>query len=128
MNKVKPQEYLSKRGIKIFNEILSCINATILQSTDSFVLSVLANNFDLHHEMAAYLNENGVSQQTKTGYSQVRAEYTVYQKTGEYIAKHSGLFGLTPLDQRKIKDMVKEPELENPLTKLQKMMDISRKQ
>ena len=105
MDKLKPQEYLSKRGVKIFNEILSCINTSVLQSTDSFGLSVLANNFDLHHETAVYLNKNGISQNTKTGYSAVRAEFTVYQKTGEYIAKHSGMFGLNPEAREKLKNV-----------------------
>lgn len=103
--KIQPQDYLTKRGKEIFNDILSCIDEKVLQSTDSFGLSVLANNFDLHHEMAEYLNQNGVSQTTKTNYSQVRAEFTVYQKTADYISKNSSQFGLTPDSRQKLKEL-----------------------
>ena len=105
MKKLEPQSYLTERGKEIFNDILECIDSKILQSTDSFGLSVLANNFDLHHEMADFLNKNGVAQITSTKYSQVRAEYTVFQKTADYISKNSGQFGLTPDSREKLKEL-----------------------
>jgi P27 family predicted phage terminase small subunit len=105
MKNIEPQSYLTERGVQIFNSILSCIDERVLQSTDSFGLSVLANNYDLHHTMAEFLNENGVAQVTSTKYSQVRAEYTVFQKTAEYISKNSGAFGLTPEAREKLKEV-----------------------
>lgn len=110
MKKLEPQSYLTDRGKEIFNDILSCIDERVLQSTDSFGLSVLANNFDLHHEMADFLNKEGVSQVTKTNYSQVRAEFTVYQKTADYISKNAGQFGLNPDSRQKLKELWSKKE------------------
>jgi len=105
MKNITPQEYLTKRGKLIFNQIIECIDERVLQSTDSFGLSVLAQNFDMHHDMADFLNKNGVAQRTSTNYSQVRAEFTVFQKTADYISKNSGKYGLSPEDREKLKEV-----------------------
>lgn len=119
MKKITPQEYLTERGKLIFNQIIECIDERVLQSTDSFGLSVLAQNFDMHHEMAQFLNENGVAQVTSTNYSQVRAEFTVFQKTADYISKNSGKYGLSPEDREKLKEVwAKKEKKQSALDKL----------
>lgn len=44
----------------------------------------------------------GYTQRTKTGYSQVRAEYTVMAKAHEMIIKLGEKLGVTPADRAKI--------------------------
>lgn len=107
---MKPQSYLTDRGQQIFYEIVACIDEKVLQDTDSFGLSVLANNYDLHHTMAEYINDKGVTQVTKTDYSQVKAEYTVYQKTAEYISKNADSFGLNPAARERLKEVWSKKE------------------
>lgn len=94
---MKPQEYLSDRAKEIFEDILSNIpNKNILISTDSYELSVLASNFASYEENMIILNTDGGTQKTQSGYSQVRAEWTIANKNADYIAKHSDKFGLSP--------------------------------
>ncbi len=114
MKKLEPQSYLTKRGVEIFHTILECIDKKILQSTDSFFISFIANNWDLNHIMAEFLNTNGVSQVTSTNYSQVRAEYTVYKNTGEVLAKNLDKIGMTPDARAKFESLWAKKEKKKP--------------
>ena len=44
----------------------------------------------------------GYTQKTQSGYSQVRAEYTIMVKAQEMIMKLGACFGITPADRAKI--------------------------
>lgn len=44
----------------------------------------------------------GYTQKTQSGYSQVRAEYTIMVKSQEMIMKLGACFGITPADRAKI--------------------------
>lgn len=103
---MKPQQYLTPEGKEIFNFILKHHLKDIqVMEADTYMLSALANAYDLH-ERAGYIMNNtdsGFCQQTKNNYSQVRAEFTVWQKTLEMINKLSPNFGLGPASREKIK-------------------------
>ena len=99
---MKGQKYLTKEGQKIFNEIAKHLESAGVLEIDSFKLSALANAFDLHAKCCMDLNKNGYSQETSTGYSQVRAEVTLWQKSMDAILKLSPVFGIDPASREKI--------------------------
>ena len=81
---------------------------------------MLANAFDLHERVAIGMNENekAYCSVSKNGYSQISAEFTVWQKTGDFINKHSGNFGLNPAAREKIKIFAKKEVKEKLIDKL----------
>lgn len=110
-----PQPYLSENGIKIFDEILNFVKTKgIEEQIDSFQLSMLANAFDLHERASVVMNnsEGGFTQITKNEYSQIRAEFIVWQKTGDYINKNADKFGLNPPAREKIKGIASNKQAE----------------
>lgn len=103
---MKPQEYLSPRAKEIFFDILENLpNQDVLISTDSYELSVLASNFASYEENMTLLNKEGGTQITQSGYSQVRAEWTIANKAADYIAKHSDKFALSPAVRNKMAEV-----------------------
>ena len=102
----EPAGYLTKRGRKIFQEIITHIrDSNIIQDIDTLELSMLANSFDVYERMAQQLNEEGFSEEviTKNGsFKQIVPEYTVMKNEYANVLKHSGKFGLTPGDRQKI--------------------------
>ena len=111
---MKAQTYLTPRGKEIFNEIVDCISdPKILQSTDSFQLSALANAFDIHNRVAEIMNatNTGYSQLSeKTGYSQVSPEFTVWKSSLDYINKNASKFGLDPEAREKLQNLWSKKE------------------
>ena len=99
---MKPQGYLTKEGKVIFKQLAEHIETAGINEIDSFKLSALANAFDLHAKCCIDLNKNGYSQETSTGYSQVRAEVTLWQKSMDAILKLSPVFGIDPASREKI--------------------------
>ena len=113
---MKPQAYLTDRGVEIFEEILKYIQEKKLdENIDSFELSMLANAFDMHEQACEKMKDEGFTQITANGYSQIRAEFTAWQKTGDYITKHSDKFGLNPAAREKVKAFAKKDEGEKKL-------------
>ena len=106
---MKAQTYLTPRGNEIFHEIVKCISdPKILQDTDSFQLSALANAFDIHNRVAGIMNETntGYAQLSeKTGYSQVSPEFTVWKSSLDYINKNASKFGLDPEAREKLQTL-----------------------
>lgn len=101
-NKLIPQPYLTDRGKEIFNDLLSCIDKRILQKTDSYGLSILANHYYLFEYYTEIINREGGVQVTKSDYSQIRAEWTIASKSAEFIAKHESHWGMNPDAREKL--------------------------
>ena len=102
---MKAQDYLTPKGVQIFNAIAKYLEENnYKEGVSSFELSMLANSFDMYADAAKKCKEGGTTQVTKTGYSQVRAEYTVMKTEYQNVLKHSGKFGLNPSDAKKMLD------------------------
>ena len=112
--KLHPQPYLTDRGKEIFLDIISCIDEKILLSTDSYGLSILANHYYLVEINMAIVNEIGGVQTTESGYSQIRAEWTIASKSAEFIAKHETHYGLNPSAREKLKEIWAKKEKKKP--------------
>ncbi|MFT7036026.1 MAG: phage terminase small subunit [Cyclobacteriaceae bacterium] len=132
---MKAGNYLTPKGKTYFKNLEEILKAKGLDDDSySLNLSMLANEFAKYEEchLGALEREKkglpGFYNQFDNDTMQVNAFFVMSRGSTAAIERLSAKFGLTPLDQKKIKDMMKEPELENPLTKLQKMMDISSKQ
>jgi phage terminase small subunit len=103
---LEPQPYLSKRGKAIFLELYEYIpNKDVLIPTDSFGLSAFASRFESIELMTAIINKEGSTQVTQSGYSQVRAEWTILKNDLEYIAKYSDKWGCNPAIRNKEKEI-----------------------
>ena len=104
---MKPLDYLTEEGEKIFYSILELIPSDITQETDTYELSMLANYFDLYAQAALNIknNKTGYQQQTPNNYSQITADVTMMDKAGAYIIKNSGKFGLNPEAREKLKEV-----------------------
>jgi P27 family predicted phage terminase small subunit len=111
-----PETYLSKRGKEIFKRIEKAIKEQELsKDIDSLDLSALANAYDLHSTASERMNKDGYSQQTKSGYHQVKADFTVWKQTADYIKNNSGKFGLNPESREKIKAFAIKKKEVDPL-------------
>jgi phage terminase small subunit len=132
---MKAANYLTLKG-KIYFKKLEEILKEKGVDDDSFSLnlSMLANEFAKYEEchLGALEREkkglSGFYNQFDNGTMQVNAFFTIAKASTAAIERLSAKFGLTPLDQSKIKDMMKEPKEENSLTRLQKMMSTNRNQ
>ena len=69
---------------------------------DDVALEKLAELEKLYHAMRDDCEENGYTQITQSGYSQIRAEYSIMMKTHEMIMKLGAQFGVTPADRVKL--------------------------
>lgn len=69
---------------------------------DEVALRKLSEWEKLYFDMREDCEENGYTQQTQSGYSQIRAEYTIMTKAQDFILAMSQKFGLTPADRDKI--------------------------
>jgi P27 family predicted phage terminase small subunit len=114
---MKPQGYLTENGKAIFDFIIeSHLKSNGIMEVDTYNLTALANAFDLHERASYIMNntEGGFCQTTKNNYSQVRAEFTVWQKTLDMIHKLSPSFGITPSSREKIKAFAEEKKENEP--------------
>ena len=71
---------------------------------DELALMKLSEWEKLYFDMRAECELNGYTQQTQSGYSQIKAQYTIMTKAQDFILAHSQKFGLTPADRAKIFD------------------------
>lgn len=111
---MEPQGYLTERGKGIFLAIAEYLDKKGFDEDCSFELSMLANSFDMYARAAEACNteDRGYAQVTKTGYSQVKADYTVMKTEYVNVLKHSGKFGLNPLDvQKMLKNLPEKKEV-----------------
>lgn len=110
---MKPQNYLSPKGVKIFNAIAKYLSDNnYSEGVSSFELSMLANSFDMYADAAEDCKKYGTTQKTSTGYSQIRAPYTVMKTEYQNVLKHSGKFGLNPSDAEKMLRKLPEKKTE----------------
>lgn len=117
----EPLPYLTKRGRKIFSQIVKHITDTeTIFEIDVLELSMLANSFDIYERMSEQCNgtdgliemvtgKNGTFRQSRPEYSIMKAEYA-------NIMRNSGKYGLTPGDREKIfNGMAKKKKKESVL-------------
>lgn len=96
-------DFLSKEGREIYDNLLEHCQKLGLEDADEYELSMLANSFDKYAKNAKYCRDNGDTQQPeKGGWDQVRPEYTVMKNEYQNILKHSSKFGMNPGDRKKI--------------------------
>jgi len=81
---MKPLNYLRPQGKEIFKQILNAIPRDVSKDIDTYELSMLANAFDLHERVSAGMNKDitAYCTITKSGYSQISAEFSVWHKGG----------------------------------------------
>lgn len=110
----EPLGYLTKRGRKIFYEIVRHVrDHGLLQDVDVLELSMLANSYDCFERAAKYCNDNGFSREIEAkqgSFGQIIPEYTVMRNEYGNILKHSPKYGLTPGDREKIFGGLKKKE------------------
>lgn len=78
---------------------------------DDVALEKLAEWEKLYLDMRSDCEKNGYTQFTQSGYSQIRAEYSIMTKAQEMIMKLGAQFGVTPADRVKI--LGNKPKKEN---------------
>lgn len=71
---------------------------------DELALMKLSEWEKLYFDMREKCEKEGYTQFTQSGYSQIKAEYTIMTKAQDFILAHSQKFGLTPADRAKIFD------------------------
>lgn len=102
---IEPVGYLTKRGRKIFQEIVKHTSASgIDNEIDYLDLTMLANSIDLYETAAKRINDlrdaGTADPFGKAG--KLSADYTVMKTEYEKIMKHGPKYGLTPGDRQKI--------------------------
>jgi len=116
----EPGSFLTKRGRKIFYDIVKHIKDTnVIEDIDTLELSMLANSFDVYERMALSCNDDdlGLTEMVtgKNGtFKQVRPEYNIMRNEYTNILKNSGKYGLTPGDRHKIFGGMKTKKKVNP--------------
>ncbi len=101
----EPATYLTKRGRKIFHEIVDHVRShDLIFDIDVLELSMLANCYAIYEEMSDKCKDGYIVRVTgKNGtFDQVKPEYNIMQQQYANILKHSSKFGLTPGDREKI--------------------------
>ena len=114
--KIKPTSKLSKRGEKIFDNLLTEADSSIM--IDAYELTLLASCLDdyekinelIELEMNAYVNQHG----------QLHPLQTVRNKTIDVILKLGDRFGLNPLARSRSKEAFNVKTKENPLDAFKK--------
>jgi P27 family predicted phage terminase small subunit len=78
---------------------------------DEVALMKLSEWEKLYQDMREDCEMNGYTQKTQSGYSQIRAEYSIMVKAQDFILSLGQKFGLTPADRDKIlKGKAPKPE------------------
>jgi len=111
----EPLPYLTKRGRKIFSQVIKHITDTgIIFDIDVLELSMLANSFDIYERMSEICNGDDGFTEIVTGkngsFKQVRPEYSIMKAEYANIIRNSGKYGLTPGDRAKIFGGMKKKE------------------
>lgn len=99
----KPPTFLSAEGKRIYHAVCEhLLDNKGLAAIDHYEISVVANSFDLYIKAAKIVRKQGAYQTTRTGYSQVRAEYTVMKSEAINIMKYAEKYGLNQAAREKI--------------------------
>jgi phage terminase small subunit len=122
---MKPSSYLNKKGLSYFKTLEAILKLKGLDDDSySLKLSMLANELskyeECHKEAEAREKAGlpGFYNEYENGTVQVNGFFTMQKEAAAAIDRLSAKFGLTPLDQSKIKDMMKEPEVVSALDKI----------
>jgi phage terminase small subunit len=117
-----PSSYLNKKGKGYFKTLEAIlVEKGLAEDSFSIKLSMLANELAKYEEchLEALEREKkglpGFYNEYENKTVQVNAFFTMAKEASSSIDKLSAKFGLTPLDQSKIKDMMKEPEVVSAL-------------
>tara|TARA_R110001632_G_scaffold89354_1_gene192605 strand:+ start:89 stop:544 length:456 start_codon:yes stop_codon:yes gene_type:complete len=98
-----PASYLTNDGIEIYYSICKHLKENKgFAGIDHFEISVVANSFSLYAHAANKCKNGGYTQETQTGYSQVKAEYTVMKNESINIMKYAEKYGLNQAAREKI--------------------------
>lgn len=98
-----PASYLMEDGVSIYYAICKHLKDNKgLSGIDHFEISVVANSFSLYAHAANKCKNGGYTQVTQTGYSQVKAEYTVMKNESINIMKYAEKYGLNQAAREKI--------------------------
>lgn len=109
-------EYLTETAKTYFNNICTAlIDMNNLSNADIAVIVHLAETIELHAESYRLVSAGQWEQQTQSGYSQITAAFTVWEKTGKRLIELSSLLGLSPAARERIK--IKPKEEENDILK-----------
>jgi len=114
----EPEEYLTKRGRKLFYSIVKHIKDTnVIEEIDTLELSMLCHSLYTYEMMADYCNKNGFTEMVtgKNGtFKQAVPEYSIMKNEYANVLRHSGKYGLTPGDRAKIFGGMKTKKKINP--------------
>ncbi len=117
----EPMDYLTKRGRRIFFQIVNHIKEhDLISDIDVLELSMLANTFDIYIQMGEKLKDGyiGTFEGKNGSFEQVKPEYGVMMKQYDIILKHSSKYGLTPGDREKIFGGLKKKKKKDPVSDL----------
>ncbi len=95
---MKHQEYLSKKGIIIFNEIATHLERAGIEEVDSYKLSMLADAFDDYSEFTKKIKKDGVVNK----HDQISGMVTARDKALQSVIKLSPSFGIDISSREKI--------------------------
>lgn len=111
---------LNTNAKKVFNRIKKHAQKLgVYEPADDMDLKMLAYNYDLYEQMAAFCAVHGYTQKPEGGgWNQVRPEYTIMQKCYAYFMDHAGKYGLNPGDRVKIFKMKSKEVDDDPLKQL----------
>ena len=97
---MEPEGYLNETARGYFRRICAHLeSADALEEIDSIGLSMMAMDLWMYHTAADKISEGGYAQETKTGYSQINADFTVMKECKASFLKFSQKFGLSPKDR-----------------------------
>lgn len=102
---VEPVPYLTKRGRKIFQEIVAHIKDAGLDSDIDYIhLTMLANSIDLYEDAAMRVNtlRNADSAYPYGADGKPTVDYIVMRTEYEKVMKHSPKYGINPGDREKM--------------------------
>lgn len=113
----EPLNYLTKRGRKIFYNIVDHCRNYGLEWIDIMELSMLANSYDLYERASAEVNKEGGGYEGEFvpgARGPMSVHYTVMKTEYVNILKHSPKFGLTPGDRLKMFKGIRKEKKADP--------------
>jgi hypothetical protein len=116
-SEVQPVPYLTKRGRKIFQEIVAHVKDSGLDSDIDYIhLTMLANSIDLYEDAAMRINtlRNAESAHPYGADGKPTVDFIVMRTEYEKVMKHSPKYGINPGDRAKIFGGMKTKKKKDP--------------
>lgn len=98
---MKPQSYLTKRGVTFFKQIVKHLDGKTVD-TDSFIISQAAQCLDMMYGASEQINKSGYVQPTKNGYDVINGHFTAWKESNNRFEKYIRELGLSPAAREKI--------------------------